>query len=129
MPASCEMIGDLLHVTFTGFLTPEELIQTARQVADLESRLEAAPNRITDLTAVTDSEIGSATVQEVAALRRRTRLPNPIRSALVAPLPVHMGFARMFQTLNDHPQITMQVFRDRSEALAWLAQDSRQPAP
>jgi hypothetical protein len=28
----------------------------------------------------------------------------------------------MFQALNDHPQITIEVFSDRETALLWLAQ-------
>jgi hypothetical protein len=31
-----------------------------------------------------------------------------------------MGMARMFQTLNDNPQITIQIFEDEAAAVIWL---------
>jgi hypothetical protein len=40
----------------------------------------------------------------------------------VAGRPIGKGYARMFQALNDHPQITIEVFSDRETALRWLAQ-------
>jgi hypothetical protein len=43
-----------------------------------------------------------------------------VKSAIVAPMPVQVGFARMFQILNDHPQIEVQLFATLAEAEAWL---------
>jgi hypothetical protein len=36
-------------------------------------------------------------------------------------MPMHVGFARMFQILFDHPQIEVQLFATPAEAEAWLA--------
>jgi hypothetical protein len=48
-------------------------------------------------------------------------LANPVKTAIVAPKPVHVGFARMFQILTDHPQIIVEVFATVVAAEAWLA--------
>jgi hypothetical protein len=32
-----------------------------------------------------------------------------------------MGFARMFQILNEHPQVTVRIFEDETSARAWIA--------
>ncbi len=34
---------------------------------------------------------------------------------------MQFGVTRMYQTLNDHPQITTGIFRDRDAAFAWIA--------
>jgi hypothetical protein len=34
-----------------------------------------------------------------------------------------LGFARMYQTLSDSPQITMNVFMDEIKAIEWLKTD------
>ena len=31
-----------------------------------------------------------------------------------------MGIARMFQTLNDNPQISIRIFTNAAEAMSWL---------
>jgi hypothetical protein len=38
----------------------------------------------------------------------------------VAPTPVGRGFARMFQTLHDHPPIQIEIFDSESQAVSWL---------
>jgi len=59
-------------------------------------------------------------VNALAERRRTVALQHPIRSAIVAPTPVSFGFARMFQTLNDHPQIAISIFSTVEAAEAWL---------
>ena len=72
------------------------------------------------------SELTGDDIQNFARRRRETRYPNPFRNAILAPQPVQYGYARMFQTLIDHPDITTQVFSDEAAALAWL---NEPPAP
>lgn len=31
-----------------------------------------------------------------------------------------LGYARMFRILNEHPQVTVRIFEDETEARAWL---------
>ena len=60
------------------------------------------------------------------ALHRAQRpIPVPIKSALVALKPVHFGFARMFQMLNDNPRIQIRIFGNLEEAQQWLRSSRR----
>jgi hypothetical protein len=123
MPFSLSLDDGVLRIVLAGTLTPGELGPLADATAEIEDAAGVCPHRVTDLSGVTRFEVG---FDELFALarRRRERTPaNPIRSALVAVTPVQVGFARMFQTLNDHPLITLRIFPDTDSALAWLKAD------
>jgi hypothetical protein len=59
--------------------------------------------------------------------RLRLEFPNPFKSALVAKDLVHYGFARMYETLNDHPQTVIAIFSDEAEALKWILEPGLEP--
>jgi len=40
--------------------------------------------------------------------------------ALLVASPVQYGIAWMFQTLNDHPLVSVEIFHDAAAALAWV---------
>lgn len=44
--------------------------------------------------------------------------PNDFKSAIIVSTPVQRGMARMFQSLNDNPRITIRIFDDEAAALA-----------
>jgi len=112
----------VLRIVLTGILMPGELARLADALAAAEDAAAVVPHRLTDLTGVTRFEIGFDDMFELARRRRERSPANAIRSALVAATPVQLGFARMFQTLNDHPLITLAIFPDVDAALAWLAE-------
>lgn len=118
-----EMVGGILDVALSGVLTREDLAQVGARVSVLDNPAEQMPSRLIDLSGISEVEFSYETVAQVIDQRRGVTLRNSIKSALVAPMPLHMGFARMFQTLNDHPQITVRIFSDREAALLWLASD------
>jgi len=39
----------------------------------------------------------------------------------VASKPAQFGYARMYQTLNENPNIELELFINREKAMAWLA--------
>jgi hypothetical protein len=112
----------LLHVPLSGTLSRADLDHLASAIEKLEAPALPVPNRIIDLTRVTEMAIDFADVLAIAERRKQQRFPNSFRTALVAGRPIGKGYARMFQALNDHPQITIEVFSDRETALRWLAQ-------
>jgi hypothetical protein len=121
MPFRVEMLGDLLHVTFSGVLSVEALKRLSDAIRDIEATLNPTPSRIVDMSGITGVSIGFDAMSELAEVRRLSPVRNAIKSALVAPGQLQMGFARMFQQLNSHPRVIVEVFRDRESALAWLA--------
>jgi hypothetical protein len=59
-------------------------------------------------------------MEQFAAKRREAVLNHPIKSAFAAKLGLQVGFARMFQTLNNHKDIEIRIFADQKSAFQWL---------
>jgi hypothetical protein len=109
-----------LRLVFLNTITPQDLVSLAAELAAIEHALLVAPHRLTDLSQVSMTELSYPDVLAFVEHRKAERLRNSVKSALVAPMPVQVGFARMFQILNDHPQIEVQLFETLAEAEAWL---------
>ena len=115
--------GEWIHITFGDAITAADLTAVIHHVIDLEGRLAVTPDRLVDLgPSTTTLAIGYSDISNVVQARRATAPANPIRTAVIAHSAVQQGYARMFQTLNDHPSITIAVFSDRAAAQAWLRQ-------
>ncbi len=127
MPFSISSVDEVVRIVLSGTLVPEELVRMADALGEVEAAAAVCPHRVTDLTGLTRFEIGFDDMFQLAQRRREMSPANPIRSAIVASLPVQLGFARMFQTLNDHPRITMRIFPDMDGALAWLSEEPAGP--
>ena len=121
MPCHIYLEGEILHVDFTGVVTEREFAEFIPAMEKLERSRLPVPHRISDLSKLSHLNIGFPGVFELAERRKATRFPNAFKSAIVAPQPVHVGLARMFQILNEHPQITIRIFPDQPAAHAWLA--------
>ena len=120
MPHQISNIDNVLHVSLTGIVTGADLDQAAAAAREYESG-PTVPHRVTDLTGVVSLNLNYETVRALASRRRTLRFPHAFKSAIIAPQPSQLGFARMFQTLNDNPQITIQIFPDKAAALQWIA--------
>lgn len=112
--------GGVLKIVFSGTLTNADLSRAAAELAEVEAASDVLPPRSIDLRPIDRLEIDFAGVYAVAETRRRATLKNPIKSAIIAADIVHFGFARMFQTLNDNPQVVVAIFGDDESALQWL---------
>lgn len=128
MPVRSELVGEILHVTFSGLLTREDLGRVGEQVLEIEGPDGFLHPRLIDISSITAASIGFDAVSRLTDQRRGVTLPNATKSAIVAREPLQLGFARMFQNLNDHPQITVEVFRDRAAVMSWLAVPPAPPA-
>ena len=119
---SYEMVEekDLIRVRMFGVLTAKDLIEMQEEAARLDDGRDPAPNRLADLREVTEVRIGFPDVNGLAEARRTRRFPNSYKSAIVVANPVQSGMARMFRTLNDNPQIAIEIFTDEAKALVWL---------
>jgi hypothetical protein len=122
MPFRIQQHASLIRITFSGVVTKADLTESIGELARIEATCDPIPDRLTDLTGVVDRDWDPGKVLQAAKTRRAEEFPNPFRSAVVAPTPVAFGFARMFQTLNDHPKIEVRVFKTMADAEAWLEQ-------
>ena len=120
MPYALRMDGRILRVDFTGTLTNQDLSQCVAELANAEESTAVIPHRLVDFRSVERLDIDFSGVLAVAEARRRRSYRNRFKTAVVASDVVRYGFARMFQTLNDNPQIVIAIFGDEVEALSWL---------
>jgi hypothetical protein len=72
------------------------------------------------LSRATAVNLNFSVLAELSKVRELAKLKNPIKSAIWAANPVQYGFARMYQTLSQNPNLEVQVFNDLESADAWL---------
>jgi hypothetical protein len=102
-----------------------------RDLLDYAKRLLADPDRtrakheLVDLRRVDDSsEVSSAGVRRLAEFwSDRSAMMAGGRLAIIAPSEVGYGMSRMYQILRSDGPDSIQVFRQRGEALRWLDVD------
>jgi hypothetical protein len=122
VPITIQRSGDLFEITFTGKITSTDLFRGARELAELEANEAVTPARLIDLSGVTELDLDFGSMQQFADARKQSQLKNPTRSGVFAPQPLQFGFARMYQSIQENPQLDVQVFHTRTEALAWLGE-------
>lgn len=109
-----------LHLALSGALTKELMRKAEIEVAHLENACPKDPHRLADLTDITAVELNFHDLWALAERRRVRPLRNPIKFAIVAPHPVQIGCARMYQRVAERPRITIAVFADVAAARRWL---------
>src|SRR4051794_37865219 len=102
MPFEITDQKNVMLVRLFGAVTGPELLEVARAMRTIEDQ-RGAFDRVTDLTGMEELHFGYLDVDALAVIRRSLPFKSPIRSAIVASRPLHVGYARMFQTLNDNP--------------------------
>ena len=113
---------DFVRITLSGTLTRQDLIGLASAAEELERGRERVPHRLADMRGVTEMQVAYPEIQAFADTRRTRRFPNAFKSAILVGSSVQSGMARMFRTINDNPQISVEIFEDEAEALRWLGE-------
>jgi hypothetical protein len=121
MPYQITPEPHFLRIVLSGDLTRAELRAALQDLVVWESASTVVPHRLTDLRLVKSSELKADDIIAAAEARKAQRFRNPFRSAIVASDPARYGYARMFQIMNTHPDITVEVFADEAAAIKWLA--------
>lgn len=103
-----------------GIVSPVDLTVMVARALEIEQTHPGGVDRITDFRDVEVFNIQYGEVSDFAKKRREQAFPRLIKSAIVADRPVAMGFARMYQTILNHPQIELRIFPTMEEALAWV---------
>jgi hypothetical protein len=121
--------GPLLLIRFFGELTEADLDATIDRVLEIEEGGTNTPDRLIDLSGITQMRIGYTEMARLAEITRTRPLARPVRSAMTVSAPVQLGFARMFQILNEHPRVVLRIFENERDARAWLAAPLVQDTP
>jgi hypothetical protein len=127
MPFEIRREHEVIRIVFSGVFTNHDLFRGGVELGGLEEASPTVPNRIVDVRPVERIEIDFAGMFAVAEARRRREYGNAFKTAILADDLVHYGFARMFQTLNDHPQIVIAIFGSDEEARSWLMLPDQSP--
>lgn len=122
MPYHARLEGEIIQIDFFEVATSRDFVEIASVMEELERSCTAVPHRITDVSKTSGMNIGFTDILALADRRKALRFKNTFKSAIVAPQPVQLGLARMFQILNDHPQITIKIFSDLAATQAWIAE-------
>jgi hypothetical protein len=117
----------ILRITFSGAITADDLATVVREVIVREGNSPASPNRLVDFGASGTVAVSFEHIATVASVRRQVALHNPIRTAIVVHNASQRGYARMFQTVNDHPLVTVQIFESHDEAEQWVGVPGGRP--
>ena len=120
MAVEFEYDGPIFIIRLLGTLEPADLVRISAKVLDVEAQSAEAPPRLADFRGLSDLKIGFIDMSELADRSIARPLANRIKSALLISQPVQLGFARMFETLNTHPMVTIRIFDDEKAARAWL---------
>jgi len=121
MAFNAQIESGIALVTLAGELTVADMAAVAKWLDLLDRTMAVSPHRLYDISAVEELQINFTELHQHAATRRAVRLHNDVKAAVVARTEVHYGVGRMFQILNEQPQVTIAVFRSFAEAREWLA--------
>ena len=116
------MVGGLLRISISGVVNWKMLQDVIQEVARIEEVVDEPPHRITDLGEVTTIDLDYGLVSNIANTRRQVQHSRSYRSAIVAPLPLHFGFARMYETMGESDQTIIRTFHTMEEAEAWIGE-------
>jgi diguanylate cyclase (GGDEF)-like protein len=123
------LTADGIGVVYTssGALTGRDLVEADER---LRAKLEANPALrylLIDHSAVLEEKVDTKSLKTLAATTRvrLTTIPEGLL-AIVAPSDVLFGLSRMWAMMAEHPNLAVEVTRERETAVAWLEQQLTQ---
>jgi hypothetical protein len=127
MPFELTTAGAILFARVFGVFTAPELNHLASEAEIAEASAPVSLDRITDLTAVERFEVGFREIYYFALRRSLQRFSKVVKSAIVVQEPVQLGIARVYEALNENPQIQIRILRSVTEAKEWFADPTGAP--
>ncbi|HVK15929.1 MAG TPA: hypothetical protein VM533_03210 [Fimbriiglobus sp.] len=127
MPFELTTPDAILFARVYGVFTAPELNHMAWEAEIAEASQPVSLDRITDLTAVERFEVGLREVYYFAVRRSRQRFSRVVKSAIVVQEPEQHGIARVYEAVNENPQIQIRIVRSLSEATEWFTERDVRP--
>jgi hypothetical protein len=110
----------ILFITFPDTLSDNDFRIINEEIAIMEEGYSTVPNFIVNLNNVKTFNGDYYSIQKLAKQRAKISFPNNIYEAILVTNDFQMGFARMYQTVNDNPQLTIKIFKDEAKAIEWV---------
>jgi hypothetical protein len=127
MPFELTTPSATLFARVFGTFTAPELNHLASEAEIVEASHPVSLDRITDLTAVERFEVGFREIFYFAIRRSAQRFSRVVKSAIIVQEPMQLWIARVYEALNDNPQIQIRILRSVTEANEWFADPMRAP--
>ena len=121
MPFELTTPGAVLFARVFGVFTAPELNHLAAEAEIAEASHPVSLDRITDLTGVERFEVGFREIYFFAIRRGAQQFSRVVKSAIVVQEPVQLDIARVYEALNENPQIQIRILRSVTEAIEWFA--------
>jgi hypothetical protein len=125
MSYSIQILDGVVDIRLRGTINSMELREVADAARKIEEEAPTSPNRIVDLSLVDEFHLDFGAMGQLANLRQSAPLKNKVKSAIVASKPAQFGYARMYQMLNENPDVNLELFTDREKGLAWITSDAK----
>jgi len=120
LPYTVTIEDRFVHVDLSGLISREDLKSVDQEMPLIAAQLGFGPNVLHSFAGVTGHSYELITAYMVSVIRKRIRIPQPVKSALVATTPATKRMAELFQELDATPNLTIEVFGSDPEARAWL---------
>ena len=120
MICTYEYKNDIIFLTFPETLSDNDFLLINKEIEIIEQKYSALPHFIVNLKNVNTFNGDYQSIQELATSRKAKKFPNHILEAIVVSNNFQMGFARMYQTCNDNPQLTIKIFQEETKAVEWI---------
>ncbi len=116
MPFSIDLTREPPQINCHGCLTIEE----TRDVLYEQLDLCACQNRVIDLSGLESFDYDAFRLIRLCSLMSLEAVPETYRCALVASSPMAKALARMWQMLNGHSKVIVEVFSELDQATDWI---------
>jgi hypothetical protein len=120
MPCAVTRMPGWVLIEFSGTVSKSEFLEGAQALTALEGDASCPRSRLYLLGGMFARELDFATMNAALEDRRNTTFATPVRSAVVATTPAAVNVARLVTAMNTNEQISIQTFRAREDAEAWL---------
>ena len=127
MPFELTTPGAVLFARVFGVFTAPELNHMATLAEIAEASHPVSLDRITDLTDVERFDVGFREIFYFALRRSAQRFSRVVKSAIIVQESEQQGIARVYEALNENPQIQIRILRSVTEAIEWFADPMRAP--
>lgn len=116
----------IIFATVSGTFSASEMIETVRRAYG-DPDYDPEFNVLSDHTKVERPVTREQLEEFVRFLKTEHRRKAPLRWAIVTKRPASFGMMRMFAVLAESIGLEVQVFREKSAAVAWLEMPRPQP--
>jgi hypothetical protein len=122
-----EYKNNILFLIFPETLSDDDFRLMNEELEIIEKQYSIVPNFIVNLKNVETFNGDYHSIQKLASQREEIKFPNNILEAILVSNDFQLGFARMYQTFNNNPQVTIKIFKDEAKAIEWIqSEETRQ---